>query len=252
VALDREHPADQLAALAPKKRLRLAVAVGEAVSSVWCNRDERGNPSGVTVELGRALGEWLDLPVEIVPHESSAHIVSTAPEDAWDLTFIPVDAERKKSVAFGPNYYMGVSTYGVHNRDPAHDVAGIDRAGCRIAGVEGTATLRSARRTLAKAETIGVHKLSDAVSLFESGRVDAIALGKESLESLAGSRTDLRVLDGHYHATGTAVAVPLGNEAALELPVRFVEMSKTDGLIARLLEKHGLPVSGVAPAGSYS
>jgi polar amino acid transport system substrate-binding protein len=230
----------------------LAVAVGQAVSSVWCNKDEQGNPAGVTVELGRALGEWLNLPVEIVSHESSAHIVYTAPEDTWDLTFIPVDAERKKSVAFGPNYYMGVSTYGVRRQDPAHDLAGIDRAGCRIAGVEGTATLRSARRTLTKAEAIGVDKLNDAVSLFESGKVDAIALGKESLESLANSITDLRVLDGYYHATGTAVAVPLGHEADLELLARFVEMSKTNGLIAKLLEKHGLPVSGVAPVGSYS
>lgn len=243
---------EKLQGVAPAGKLRVAVAVGQAISGVWCKRNADGEPIGVTIDLGRAIGARLGLPVELVICDSSAHIVATADDGTWDVTFVPCDAERKKLLAFGPDYFLGTSTYGVHKNDPASDIPGFDRPGCRIGGVEGTATLRSARSTLKLAETIGYAKLADAVAAFRGGEIDGIALGRESLESMVATVPELRVLDGHFHATGTAIAVPHGREVALGPLVEALDELREAGVIAQFLHEHGLPVSAVAPKGSYS
>jgi polar amino acid transport system substrate-binding protein len=239
--------------LAPGGRIRAAIAVGETISAVWCRRDGAGVAQGVPVDLARALGEWAGLEVELVAHDSSGHIVRRAIEGAWDVAFLPVDAERKKHVLFGANYYLGTSTYGVRTDDPARDVTEIDRPGARILGVEGTATLRSARRTLARAKAEGVGSLNEAITRFRAGEADAIALGRDSLENLAaGELPGLRVLEGHFHATGTAAAVPLGHEAARDAIIAFIEETKQNGALHAILAAHGMPTEAAAPRGSFS
>ena len=238
------------AELLPTGVLRVAIAVGAARSALWAALDEKtGLPAGITVELGNALGSRLKVPYELVVHSSSGHIVELVDSNVWDVTFVPVDAERKARMDFGPDYYLGDSTYLVHADSGIEKVADMDRADLTIAGVEGTATLRSARRT-SKAKVIGLSKVSEALELFEKREADAIALGRESLQSLTLPNT--RILPDHFHATGTAVAVPKGRPLALAVVSSFIEDAKADGTLRAAFDRNGMAQSAVAPIGSRS
>lgn len=240
--------------LAPRGAMRLGLAVGNTISAVWTMRDAEAEAGtrGPTVDLGTAFARWLGLSCEYVHLASSAEIIATADEDRWDAAFTPVDAERKTKVDFTPDYYLGDSTYMVHRDSPFQSVKDVDREGVRVVGIEGTATIRSSARTLTNIEPKGVTKLDEALDLFRNGEADAVALGRESLLSLAETLPDGRILPDHFHATGTALAVPKGHGEALKLASQFIEEAKASGLIEEIVTRHGMPGSSVAPPGSRS
>lgn len=240
-------------ALAPTGSLRVAIAVGSAVSAVWAARDpETGDPRGPTVDLAKLMAERIGMPLTLVECASSGHIIETASSGTWDVSFTPVDAERKKSVDFGPNYFLGESTYMVPAGSPIRSIEDVDRESVRVYGVENTATIRSSRRTLTQTTAHGVTSLDEALAKFRNGEVDALALGKESLQSLLPQFPGARMLDGHFHAAGTAVAVPKGRPEALEVFSAIIEDLKEDGTIRRIFDAHGMQSATVAPAGSRS
>lgn len=237
--------------LMPHGILRVGIAVGAARSAVWAKRNETsGKPEGMTVDLGKALAEFLGAPFEIVEHSSSADIVAHADKDVWDVTFVPVDAERKALVSFGTNYHLGDSTYLVRASSAFQSVADLNRPDVTIAGIEGTATLRSARRASSNANIIGADATADVIALFEEGKADGIALGRESLRSLELPGT--RILDDYFHATGTAVAVPLGRPLARDVVTNFIETAKGNGLLRRIFNANGMAHVDVAPENSVS
>ena len=98
--------------LAPTGKLRVAIAVGPAPSALWTIRDAAtGKARGVPVELGTALAQKLGVPVEMVEFTASGEIVAAADHDRWDVTFVPVDDDRRKVVDFGAPYHLLQSTY---------------------------------------------------------------------------------------------------------------------------------------------
>jgi len=89
-----------------------------------------------------------------------------------------------------------------------------------------------------------------ADELFESirsGNADAIALGRESLAGMQAKLPGSRILDGHFQATGTAVAVPKGRSAALAYARSFLEKAKKDGTVRRALDAAGMKDAPIAP-----
>jgi polar amino acid transport system substrate-binding protein len=239
--------------LAPTGTLRVGIAVGSAVSAVWTARDgATGQPRGPTVDLGKLIAERLGLPLQLVEFGSSGEIIEAASTDAWDVAFTPVDAERKKAVEFGPNYFLGESTYMVPSGSPISKLDEVDHEDVRVYGVENTATIRSARRTLMNTAAIGLSSLDEVLEKFRKGEADAIALGKESLRSLLPDFPGARILDGHFHAAGTAVAVPPGHSDALKVFSAIIEDLKRDGTVRRIFDSHGMTTATIAPEGSFS
>jgi polar amino acid transport system substrate-binding protein len=113
--------------------------------------------------------------------------------------------------------------------------------------VEGTTTARSAARSL-KTNTVKTYRTADELfELIRSGNADAIALGRESLAGMQAKLPGSRILDGHFQATGTAVAVPKGRPAALAYVTAFMEKAKKDGTVRSALDAAGLKNSPVAP-----
>ncbi len=65
--------------LAPTGSLRVAVAVGSAISAVWTRRDaETGELRGPTVDLARRIAECLGVSLSLVECASSGEIIETA------------------------------------------------------------------------------------------------------------------------------------------------------------------------------
>ncbi len=230
--------------------LRVGIGVGPVKSAFWSVTDPAtGRPTGVAVDLGAALGRKLGAPVAYVAYANSGALTEAGDKGEWDMAFLPVDAERIKKVDFGPNYYLFVSTYLVAPGSTIRDQADVDRPGVRVAGVENTTTIRSARRVLKTAEVTSVASGDDMLALLRDGRVDAVVMGRDGLETMAAKLPGARVLDGHFHAAGTAPAVPKGRAAALAYVTDFIERAKADGTVRRVLDAHGIK-GAVAPPGS--
>jgi polar amino acid transport system substrate-binding protein len=240
---------DARAELAPTGRLRLGIGVAPVASAFWTRRDAAGVPQGVTVTLGQAMAAALDLPLEIVVHNSSSEVMDALAAGRVDVAFLPADAERATRVAFGPNYFLSTSTLMVMPGVAVTRVDEVDRAALRIVGVQGTTTLRSAERAFPRARFLAVTGVDDAIARLRAGEADAVALGRQSLDTLLPQMPGARILEGHFHAAGTAVAVPPGRPAALALVSDWIERAKADGTVRRALDANGIR-GAVAPAGS--
>ena len=234
--------------LLPTGKLRVGIGVGQAMSAFWTVRDPSGQPRGVTVALGQALAQKLGVPLELVAYNSSSEVVDAGERSQWDASFIPFDAERAKKIDFGPNYYLFTSTYMVPAGSTIRTIAEVDRAGIRVGGVANTTTLRSAERSLKQAQIVGAGSMEEVVGLLRDGKVDAIGFGREALEGLLPKLPGARLLDGHFHATGAAVAVPKGKPAALAYLTSFIEEAKASGVVRKALDENGI-TGPVAPAG---
>jgi polar amino acid transport system substrate-binding protein len=239
--------------LAPTGKLRVGVAVGPSGSPLWAIKDPAtGKPAGVTVDLGAALAAKLGVPVEYVVYASSGEITEAVTSGAWDVGFMPVDEERKKKIDFGPNYSLGESTYLVGPGSNIRTLADVDKPGVRVVGVENTTTIRAARRVLKNATVTGTKGSGETFDLLKAGKVDAIGLGRDSLEDFAAQLPGSHVLEEHFWAVGTAIAIAKNKPAALAYVTEFIEAAKADGTVKKAFDNAKLKAAKVAPAGSRS
>ncbi len=238
--------------LVPRGTLRVAIAVGPAPSGIYVVKDG-DSYRGVTIDLSRRLAEKLNVPVTFVPYLASGEIQGSAQADAWDVTFMPVDAERRKFVDFGSPYHMLESTYLAAPGAAIRDVADVNKAGVRIAGVRDTATLRASMRNAPLATHVVLGGVDACIDAMREGRVDAIALGRASLGGLVPKVPGARIADGNILRSTTAIAVPKGRSggrsAALSYVSAFIEEAKAEGLVRRAFDAVGLTAEVVAPVG---
>lgn len=236
--------------LAPGDTLRVAIAVGPAPSALYALKEPGGVPRGVAVDLGTALAKKIGKPVQLIEYQASGAITADADKGIWDVTFMPVDAERAKRVSFGAAYHVLTSTYLVMPNAPVKTIADADREDMRIAIVDGTATSRAAQATSKKATFVVIKGVDEGVALLRDGKADAIALSRESLTGLLGKLPGSRILDGGFLNSFTAAAVPNGKPEALAYVSALVEEQKASGAVRKSFDEIGLKNSVVAPAGA--
>ena len=237
--------------LVPTGTLRIAVAVAPSPSAQFAIKDGDGF-KGVSVILGEALAKKLGVPSVIVPHAASGEIQNAAAHNTWDVAFLPVDAERKKFVDFGNAYHLLQSTFLVAPGSTMQSVKDADAPGIGIGGVANTATFRAAAAATPKATHIEFKGVDVATAAMNEGRIQAIALSRESLGGLALKIPGSRVLPDAFLNSTTSVCVPKGRPAALAYATSFIEEAKASGLVQKAFDEMGLSSSVVAPAGMAS
>jgi polar amino acid transport system substrate-binding protein len=236
--------------LTPTGKLRVAIGVGPAASAFYSMRDAAtGKARGVAVDLGAALAQKLGVPVEYVEFPSSGEITAAAGRDAWDVTFMPVDAERAKSVDFAPAYYQFESTYLVPSGSTIQSIEEVDRPGVRVVGVANTTTARGAAASLKQTQIKTFRGVEELLAEVAAGRADAVALSKESLKNFAAQVPGARILPGRFWASSVAPAVRKARPDALAYVADFIEAAKADGTVRRALDAAGLKDAAVAPPG---
>ncbi|HEX5507517.1 MAG TPA: transporter substrate-binding domain-containing protein [Pseudolabrys sp.] len=242
--------ADVMKELVPTGTLRVAIAYGPTPSALYALKDPAtGNFRGVTITLGTALAKKLGVPVEFVPHLASGEIQAEASANKWDVTFMPVDATRKKIVDFGNAYHLLQSTFLVAPGSKIMKIEDTNDPKVRIGGVAGTATYRAAQRAVPKATFVTVPGVAAAVEAMKAGKIDAIGLSRESLAGIANKIPGSRILDGGFLNSSTAIAVTKGKPEALAYVSTFIEEAKASGLVRKAFDDMGLKNSQVAPAG---
>jgi polar amino acid transport system substrate-binding protein len=241
-------PSVPVAEIAPKGALRVAVAVGPSPSAFWATRDPHdGKARGVTVELGKAAASKLGTPAQIVEYRTSAEIASAASKDAWDISFMPYDAEREKLVDVGPAYVRYATTYVVRAGSDARTLADVDRAGQRVGAIQGTAISRTVAKMLKNAKLSLFPTAEDAQAALAGGQLDALAQGRDALDDFARKHAGTRVLGEDIQSTGVVVVVPKNRPATRAWAARFMEEAKADGTVRKALDSSGFGDTAVAP-----
>ncbi len=239
--------------LAPTGKLRVAIAIAPSPSAQFAIKDEKtGAYRGVAVILGTALGKKLGVPVELIAHNGSGEIQNSAADNKWDVAFLPVDEERKKFVDFGNAYHLLQSTYLVAPSSKMKSVKDADAKGKGIGGVANTATFRAATKATPNATHIEFAKVDAAIAAMNEGRIEAIALSRESLSGLVAKIPGSRILEDAFLNSTTSIAVPKGKPQALAYATQFIEEAKASGLVRKAFDEMGLNSSVVAPAGMKS
>jgi polar amino acid transport system substrate-binding protein len=238
------------AELAPTGKLRIGIAVAPTPGAGNVAREAGAGYRGVAVDLGEQLAAKLGVPAEFVPYPNSGALTDAVASGAWDVAFLPVDAQRKTQVDFGSAHIVLQSTYLIGPGSPIASLADVDKTGVRVAGVENTATARAAQASLKTVAITLVKTADELFDLLKSDQADAIALSRESLAQLAAKLPGSRVLDGAYLNSYVAVAVPKGRPAALAFASGFVDAAISAGSVRRALDKIGMQTSTVPPPGT--
>ncbi|MDL2405993.1 transporter substrate-binding domain-containing protein [Rhizobium calliandrae] len=234
-----------LAELTPTGKLRVGI-IAAPTPSVLFARHEGEEVSGVTVDLAQALASQLGAFLDIVVFMNSGACTEALEKGAIDVSFMPVDEERRKRVAFGPAYYLLESTYLVTGVSGIRTLAEIDREGIRVVGIANTTTIRASTRSLTKTVPMAQESIAAAVDLLLTGQAEALALSRDAFHTLLPKFAGARVLDGGFQQTGIAIAVAKNRPAALALVTAFMNDAKSSGLVRRALDAAGFAHEPVA------
>jgi len=228
-------------------KLRVGIASAPSASPLFVVKAADGTPRGVTVDLGNVLAEELGVAAEFMVAPNTGELTDALEAGRIDVSFMPVDDERKKRIDFGPVYFEVESTYMVTGASGIKTVAEVDRAGVRIVGIANTTTIRAAGRTLKNTTIMAAPSIGDAMAMMLGGKTDAFALSRDSLPPFVAQLPGSRIVEGGFQFTGVAIAVPKGRPEALARATAFLKNAKTSGTVRRAFDRAGLSHLDVAP-----
>jgi len=226
--------------IVPTGKLRVAIGISPAGGAYWSTKTETGGYAGVPVDLGKAMADQLGVPVEYVAYPNSGQITDSVSSGAWDVTFLPKDAERETKMSFGPIYEVAEATYIVKPGSTVTNFQTLDQPGIKVAAVNNTTTMRGAMAHLKNAKVTGYQTYDEIFGLLKSGEIDAFALSRDQLNAMAKKIPGTRVLDETFKQTVTAIAVPLDHPLALAFATKFMTEAKTNGLLRKAFDNNGL------------
>lgn len=206
-----------------------------------------GAPRGIAPDLALELGKRLGVPVEFVSFDAAGKTADAIRDAAVDAGFIASEAERASVIEFSSAYLELPATYLVPAGSPLHSLSDVDRPGVRIAVSGRSAYDLYLTRTLQSAQLVRAEGIPASFKLFVDQRLDALAGLKPGLLSDVPKLPGSRLLDGHFTAVQQSIGVPKKRAAAAHLLSEFVEDAKRSGLVAQLVEKHGVNGVNVAP-----
>src|ERR1044071_1622319 len=226
--------------LIPSGKLRVGVAFAPSPSPLFVVKGKDGAVRGVTVDLANELALQLGVEVEFMVAPNTGELVDLLEAGRIDVSFMPVDEERKKRVDFGPVYFLVESTYMVTEASGLRKVDDVDRPGIRVVGIAGTTTIRAAARSLTQTTITAAQSIGEAVEMLTGGKADAFALSRDSLPPFVQKLPGSRIVDGGFQLTGVAIAVPRARPDALAYVTAFIEKAKNSGVVRGAFTRAGL------------
>jgi polar amino acid transport system substrate-binding protein len=224
--------------LAPTGVLRAAINMGNFL--LVSGKDPNGDPSGVSPDMAAAVAARLGVPVKYLPYARPGELADDAPKGVWDIGNIGAEPQRAAVINFTAAYSEIEATYLVPAGSPIKSVSEVDQPGKRIAVTARSAYGLWLENNVKRAELLQFDSADAAIKAFVDQKMDAYAGLRPGLlpviEKLPGSR----MLDGQFTAVQQAIGTPKKNTAAFSFLRDFVEESKKNGLIASLIERHGV------------
>ena len=234
------------AELAPTGKLRVGINYGNFLLVLKDGPD--GEPRGIAPDLGREVGARLGVPVQFVRFQQAGELADGAKGGLWDIGFLGSEPQRAAEIAFSPAYLEIPVTYLVPAGSPIRTLADVDRQGVRIAVSGNSAYDLFLSRTLQYAKLMRAPGIEGSYRLFVAEKLDALAGLKPRLVGDAETLPGSRVLEGQVTGVQQSIGAPRGRgEAAARYLREFVEEAKASGLVAQIIEAHGVRGVTVAP-----
>lgn len=228
--------------LAPAGVLRAGINLGNPL--LVTGRGPAGEPTGVAPDVAAAAAAALGVPVDYVQYPSPSAVAQDAAQGRWDIALIGAEPQRALRIDFTDAYAEIEATYLVRAGSALQAIEDVDRPGVRIAVAGGAAYCLWLERNLRHATLVTAGSLAGAARLFEAD-------GPDSVDALAGLRTALladaarlpgsRVLPGRFSVVQQSIGAAKGNPAGLRFLRGFVHEATASGLVADLIDRHGVP-----------
>jgi polar amino acid transport system substrate-binding protein len=185
------------------------------------------------------------VPLKLLPYQNPGKLADAVAE--WDVGLIGAEPARAEQIAFSAAYLEIESTYLVPPGSSIRAVEEVDRKGVRIAVYGRSAYGLYLNRSIKNAELVNAEGLDASWDLFIREKLDALAGLRPRLVTDVEKLPGARVLDGRFTAVQQAVGTPKARVASAAFLAAFVEEAKASGLVAALIERHGVRGVNVAP-----
>ncbi len=231
--------------LAPTGVLRAGINLSNFL--LVTGRSASGDPEGVAPSLAGAIAERLGVPVRYVPYARPNEMADAAGTGAWDIGLIGAEPARAERIVFSAAYAEIESTFLVPAGSPITSVAEVDRSGIRISVCGGSAYDLWLTRNIKHAQLVRSASIDESLERFRGEGMEVLAGLRPRLISDVATMPGAAILPGGFSAVQQAVGTARANAAGAAFLAAFVEEAKRSGLVARLIEQHGVQGLTVAP-----
>lgn len=224
--------------LAPTGVLRAAINMGNFL--LVTGKTPSGDPSGVSADMAAAIAARLGVPVKFVPYAKPGEIADDAEKGLWDIGNIGAEPQRAAVINFTAAYCEIEATYLVPAGSPIKSCAEVDQPGRRCAVTARSAYGLWLENNFKRGQLLQFDSADAAIKAFVDEKMDAYAGLRPGLIDVAAKLPGSRILDGQFTAVQQAVGTPKKNAAGFAFLRDFVEEAKKSGLVASLIERHGV------------
>ncbi|MCF1495730.1 transporter substrate-binding domain-containing protein [Agrobacterium vitis] len=227
------------AELAPAGTLTCALNHGNVVLVRRGPTDE--TPTGVSVDLARALSQELDVPIAFRHYDKAGAVSGSVGTGAWGVCFLAIDPQRAEHIAYSDPYVQIEGAFLVRKDGPAQTLPDVDRLQLRIGAVKGSAYELFLSRQGGAGQLTRFDNFSQAVAAFEEGALDGLAGVRQAMAQVAAKHPGSDVLAQPFMAIPQAVGVSVQHAAARACVADFVRRKKAEGFVRQSLDRSGHP-----------
>ena len=248
-------------AAAPSMAAERDIAPGDALRAAYLGTNPAqavpdpatGVLRGASADLARELGRRIGKPVEFKPLANPKAVIDAVSGGEADIGFIAYAPERAGTVEFSQAYMLSGPTFLVREDSSIRAVAGVDRAGHKVAGMPGDSTTLFMKRKFRQA-AIGEIEFNPAEikRRLMAKDIDAFGANRQRLTNLLKEAPGLRILPDNLFSIPQTVIVPKGKAEALADINRFIDDVRASGLLQKAIDASGVAGLEMAPGGSWT
>ncbi len=202
-------------------------------------RDEKGVPSGVSVDLANALGAALGRALEIqnLPFDGLIPALKTSKIDVI-ISSMTATPERSRAVAFSDPYVRTGLCLLVGTKSDVQNITDANRAGRTIVVKKGTTGHLYATKNLRDAKVLVLDKETACVLEVAQGKADAFIYDQMSVFSHWKRNAEAtRAVLAPFQEESWAVGLRLGDDALREKVNAFIKSYRDSGGFEKLGDK---------------
>jgi len=202
--------------------------------------DEKGQPTGISVEIAQALADSIHkkLKIENIPFSG---LIPTLQKGGVDcvISSLTANEERRKTIDFSKPYLKTGLALLVRKDSPIADAASLDAPDRTTVVRQGTTGETWARAHLKQAKILAVEKENSAVLEVVQGKADAFIYDQMSIwKNWQNNQSTTKALLTPIHEESWAVGLRKGNEPLKTEVDAFIDGYRKDGGFDRLGDKY--------------